>query len=166
MNETRLNRRDFLKVIGTAGASLVIGIYLGGCDNNDQLEIQEGPSDSQATAYAELPSDSYVIPNSYLTIDDTNKLTVTAFRSEMGQGIRTALAMMIADELDMPWENVRIEQAPADPAYGNQETGGSASISSSNLTVRQAGAAARWMLVQSAAQQWDVDAVNCKTETN
>jgi isoquinoline 1-oxidoreductase beta subunit len=164
MNETRLNRRDFLKVIGTAGASLVIGIYLGGCDNNDEPEIQAGPSDSQATAYAEIASDSYFIPNIYLTIDNTNKLIVTAFRSEMGQGIRTALAMMIADELDMPWENVRIEQAPADPAYGDQETGGSASIASSNLTVRLAGASARWMLIQSAVQQWNVEADSCITE--
>ena len=164
MNETRLNRRDFLKVIGTAGASLVIGIYLAGCDQKDEPEFQEGPSDSQATAYAELPSDSYFTPNIYLTIDRTNRLTVTAFRSEMGQGIRTALAMMIADELDMPWENVIIEQAPADPTYGDQVTGGSASISSSNLIVRQAGASARWMLIQSAAQQWDVEAVNCKTD--
>jgi CO/xanthine dehydrogenase Mo-binding subunit len=165
MDNTQLNRRDFLKVIGTAGASLMIGIYLGGCDNNDEPEIQEGPSDSQATAYAELSTDSYFIPNIYLTIDNTNKLTVTAFRSEMGQGIRTALAMMIADELDMPWENVIIEQAPADPSYGDQVTGGSASIASSNLTVRLAGASARWMLVQSAAQQWEVEAENCTTNS-
>jgi CO/xanthine dehydrogenase Mo-binding subunit len=83
----------------------------------------------------------------------------------MGQGIRTALAMMIADELDMPWENVIIEQAPADPSYGDQVTGGSASIASSNLTVRLAGASARWMLVQSAAQQWEVEAENCTTNS-
>lgn len=164
MNKTQLNRRDFLKVIGTAGASLVIGIHLGGCENEGESEIQEGPSTSQATAYAEMPSDTYFIPNIYLTIDNTNKLIVTAFRSEMGQGIRTALAMMIADELDMPWKNVVIEQAPADPAYGDQVTGGSASIATSNLTVRLAGASARWMLVQSAARQWDVDPVECSTE--
>ena len=72
-------------------------------------------------------------PDIYLKIDRNDILTVTAFRSEMGQGIRTALAMMIADELDMPWEKVVIEQAPADPAYGDQVTGGSASISTSQF---------------------------------
>lgn len=162
MIETKLNRRDFLKVMGTAGASLVIGIYLGGCD--EEAEIQEGPSSSQATAYAEMPPDTYFTPNIFLTIDNTNTLTVTAFRSEMGQGIRTALAMMIADELDMPWENVKIEQAPADPAYGDQVTGGSASIATSNLTVRLAGAAARMMLVKAASQQWEVNSDDCTTE--
>jgi len=164
MNETKLNRRDFLKVIGTAGASLVIGVYLGGCGNESETEIQEGPSSSQATAYADMPTDTYFTPNIYLTIDNTNKLTVTAFRSEMGQGIRTALAMLVADELDMPWENVVIEQAPADPAYGDQVTGGSASISTSNLKVRLAGSSARWMLVRAAAQQWDVNPDDCTTE--
>ncbi len=161
MTDPKLNRRDFLKVIGAASASLVIGVYLGGCD--DEAEIPEGPSSSQATAYADVPPDTYFTPNIYLTIDNTNTLTVTAFRSEMGQGIRTALAMMIADELDMPWENVRIEQAPADPAYGDQVTGGSASISSSNLIVRMAGASARMMLIRAAAQQWEVNPDDCTT---
>ena len=164
MNQTSLNRRDFLKVIGTAGASLVIGIYLGGCENEGDIEIQEGPSTSQATAYADTPPESYFTPNIYLSINHTDKLTVTAFRSEMGQGIRTALAMLIADELDMPWENVVIEQAPADPAYGDQVTGGSASIATNNLKVRLAGASARWMLIQAAAQQWVVDPAGCTTQ--
>lgn len=162
MTELKFNRRDFLKIMGTAGASLVIGIYLSGCD--DEAEIQAGPSASQATAYADIPPDTYFTPNIYLTIDNTNILTVTAFRSEMGQGIRTALAMMIADELDMPWENVKIEQAPADPAYGDQVTGGSASIATSNLTVRLAGSATRLMLIRAAAQQWEVPPDDCTTE--
>ena len=117
MNETRLNRRDFLKVIGTAGASLVIGIYLGGCNNDDETQNQLGPSDSQATAYAELPSDSYFIPNIHLTIDNTNKLTITAFRSEMGQGITTAIAMILADELEADWDRIELLQALGDERY-------------------------------------------------
>ncbi len=128
-----------------------------------RAEIPAGPSSSQATAYADLPPDTYFTPNIYLTVDNTNNLTVTAFRSEMGQGIRTALAMMIADELDMPWENVQIEQAPADPAYGDQVTGGSASISTSNLTVRLAGSSARLMLIRAAAQHWEVKPDDCTT---
>ena len=127
MSETSLNRRDFLKVLGTAGASLVIGIYLGGC-NEVETAPSEGSSDNQPTVTVALPADAFFAPNIYLTIDNTNQLTVTAFRSEMGQGVRTAIAMIIADELDVPWEQVKIEQAPADPAYGDQVTGGSASI--------------------------------------
>jgi isoquinoline 1-oxidoreductase beta subunit len=164
MNHAAINRRDFLKVIGTTGASLVIGIFLSGCNNEGELEIQAGPSNHQATANANIPSDSYFSPNIYLTIDHSNKLTVTAFRSEMGQGIRTALAMLVADELDMPWENVVIDQAPADPAYGDQVTGGSASISTNNLKVRLAGAEARWMLIQAAARLWEIDPAGCTTQ--
>lgn len=163
MSETRLNRRDFLKVIGTAGASLVVGIYLGGC--SEQAEITEGPSESQATAYANVPAETFFIPNIYLTIDNTDQLTVTAFRSEMGQGIRTAIAMIIADELDVLWEQVKIEQAPADPAYGNQVTGGSASIQNHYAIIRRAGAVAREMLKSAAAQQWNLDAADCATDS-
>ena len=159
MDNTRLNRRDFLKVIGTAGASFMIGIYLGGCDHNDEPEIQEGPSDSQATAYAALPSDSYFIPNIYLIIDNTSKLTVTAFRSEMGQGIHTSLATIIGEELDYNPENMTIEHAGAHAAYKKgisvtQLTGGSTSIATSWTPLREAGAAGRAMLLAAAAARW------------
>ena len=182
MTSSQINRRDFLKVLGTAGASLVIGVYLNGCDTAETPgtspsptsgtgepkestpdKIEEGPAPNQTSISLDLPEGTFE-PDIYLKIDSNNLLTVTAFRSEMGQGIRTALAMMIADELDMPWENVVIEQAPADPRYGNQATGGSASISSSNLTVRLAGAAARMMLIRAAAQAWGQNPDGCTTE--
>ena len=132
MTETRINRRDFLKVFGIGSASLVLGIYLNGCGPAPGSETTENPEASGGTAtITELPKGT-LAPDIYLKIDSNGILTVTAFRSEMGQGIRTALAMLIADELDMPWDQVQIEQAPADPAYGDQVTGGSASISSSN----------------------------------
>lgn len=164
MSETNLNRRDFLKVLGTAGASLVIGIYLGGC-NEVETAPSEGSSDNQPTVTVALPADAFFAPNIYLTIDNTNQLTVTAFRSEMGQGVRTAIAMIIADELDVPWEQVKIEQAPADPAYGDQVTGGSASIQNHFAILRRAGAQAREMLKTAAAQQWGVAATDCTTNS-
>jgi CO/xanthine dehydrogenase Mo-binding subunit len=170
MTETQINRRDFLKVLGTAGASLVIGIYLNGCDTAEIPEVDATPQTSagdaesgQISADLNLPEGT-LEPDIYIKIDSSGRLTVTAFRSEMGQGVRTAIAMMIADELDMPWENVHIEQAPADPAYGDQVTGGSASISTSNLTVRLAGSSARLMLVRAAAQHWKVNPEDCTTE--
>ena len=162
MTETKVNRRDFLKVIGTAGASLVIGIYLNGCDAALEATSAPGTSGGDATAPDDLPAGTFA-PDIYLRIDSEGILTVTAFRSEMGQGIRTALAMMIADELDLLWENVNIEQALADPAYGDQVTGGSASISSSHAIVRMAGASARRMLLKAAAQVWDIDPDTCST---
>ena len=103
-------------------------------------------------------------PNIYLKLDNDGILTVIAFRSEMGQGIRTALAMLVADEMDVDWGNVRIEQAPADLRYGDQSTGGSRSISSYYDDMRKAGAAARQMLVEAAAQAWGVKADECQTE--
>jgi isoquinoline 1-oxidoreductase beta subunit len=97
-------------------------------------------------------------------MDQNGILTIYAFRSDMGQGIRTAIAMLIAEELDVDWSSVRIEQAQTDSKYGDQLTGGSVSISRYYLGLRLAGATARQMLVEAAAGIWDVDVANCKTE--
>jgi isoquinoline 1-oxidoreductase beta subunit len=104
-------------------------------------------------------------PNLYLKLDQDGILTVTAFRSEMGQGIRTAIAMLVAEELDVAWDSVRIEQAPADSQYGDQLTGGSVSISTYYSGLLLAGAVARQMLLEAASQTWDVDPAQCQTET-
>jgi isoquinoline 1-oxidoreductase beta subunit len=112
----------------------------------------------------EPPPEFNWAPDIYLELDQNGILTVTAFRSEMGQGVRTALAMLVAEELDVEWSAVRIKQAPADRKYGNQVTGGSTSISTYYGVVRQAGATARQMLMNAAADAWDVDATQCKTE--
>ncbi|MBN1454443.1 MAG: xanthine dehydrogenase family protein molybdopterin-binding subunit [Anaerolineales bacterium] len=164
MNTRRLqlSRRDFLKLAGTTGASLVLAIYLDAC----------APASATPTIALVTPTDGTPAPrppfdwepNIYLRLDNNGILTVIVFRSEMGQGIRTALAMLVADELDIEWENVRIEQAPADSRYGDQSTGGSRSISSYYDDMRKAGAAARQMLVEAAAQVWGVKADRCQTE--
>lgn len=161
MTETRLNRRDFLKVMGTASGSLVLGIYLGGCSEPEVVQVTAMPS--EVPAPLELPQGT-LEPNIYLKLDLDGTVTVTAFRSEMGQGIRTAIAMILADELDTPWSSVRIEQAHADPNYGDQVTGGSASISSYFGTLRGAGAVAREMLKTAAAELWEINSQDCSTE--
>jgi isoquinoline 1-oxidoreductase beta subunit len=97
-------------------------------------------------------------------MDRDGILTIYAFRSEMGQGIRTAIAMLIAEELDVDWSSVRIEQAQTDRKYGDQLTGGSVSISNHYSILRSAGATARQMLVEAAAGAWDADPAGCKTE--
>jgi isoquinoline 1-oxidoreductase beta subunit len=110
----------------------------------------------------ELP-DGTLEPNIYLRIAGDGMITVTAFRSEMGQGVRTAIAMILAEELDANWDFIRIEQAPADRRYGNQVTGGSVSISGSFFDLRMAGAAIRQMLVNAAADVWGVNPNACTT---
>jgi isoquinoline 1-oxidoreductase subunit beta len=89
---------------------------------------------------------------------------LTVHRSEMGQGVRTALAMILAEELDVAWGSVRIEQAPANSAFGSQTTSGSGSVTGFYSTLRQAGAAARHLLVAAAAAAWGVAAEECRTE--
>jgi isoquinoline 1-oxidoreductase beta subunit len=156
----QLSRRDFLKLAGTTGASLVLAIYLDACAPATPEIALVTPTDSTPVPDSPFGWE----PNIYLKLDNEGILTVIAFRSEMGQGIRTALAMLVADEMDIDWENVRIEQALADSRYGDQVTGGSQSISSYYGNMRTAGATARQMLVEAAAQAWGVEAGGCQTE--
>lgn len=108
-------------------------------------------------------------PNAWLRITPDNKVTVVCGSAEMGQGVLTAIPMMVAEELDADWALVSVEQAPADAAYNNpmfgmQATGGSTTVRAHWTPVRQAGAAARQMLVAAAAKQWGVDASSLRTE--
>jgi len=160
MSAKPLKRRDFLKLVGSAGGGLILALYLESCTRPNLPDINL-PIDTRQDPASEPGS---LTPNIYLKIDSQGLLTVTAFRSEMGQGIRTALAMLVAEELDVAWENVRIEQATADRRYGDQQTGGSVSISSYYDALRAAGATARQMLLEAAAQAWGVNAKDCTTE--
>lgn len=180
MTQSRLNRRDFLKILGTTGTSLLVGIYLSGCDQDgtpdktwspiDTITPDEvktpgqilNPTDTVVPEY-DLPS-GILEPNIYLKIGADGTVTVTAFRSEMGQGVRTAIAMILAEELDADWDSIVIENAPADRAYGDQVTGGSASISGSYFELRIAGATVRQLLVNAAAAVWGVEPGVCTTE--
>ena len=145
MKTTRLSRRVFLKGAVVAGAGLTMGFDLAG--------------GRRALAQTEP-----FVPNAWIRITPDDIVTVIVGKSDMGQGVLTSMPMLIAEELEADWSKIRTEQAPAAPqVYGNpaiggmQLTGGSTSVRSSWLTLRQAGAAAKEMLVEAAARQWGVD---------
>jgi CO/xanthine dehydrogenase Mo-binding subunit len=114
------------------------------------------PSRGQAEA------DTAFSPNAYLTITPDGKITIVVARSEMGQGVRTSLPMILAEELEADWKQIAIEQAGAGTVFGDQTTGGSASVRTTWEPMRKAGAQAREMLITAAAQQWNVSPQACK----
>jgi isoquinoline 1-oxidoreductase beta subunit len=151
---TGINRRGFLKTGAAGAAGLVIGLYLPG-------RLEAFPASAASMPPASL--------NAWMLISTTDVVTIVIDKSEMGQGILTALCMMAAEELDCNWKTIRTEFAPAakeyfNPAFGMQGTGGSSSVRSSWDPMRKAGAAARDMLLQAAAAQWNVDKSTCRTE--
>ncbi len=149
---TGLTRREFFRIAGLAGAGLAVAIY---------LPQVSAPDLAQA---APPLADASWQPNIYAVLDTTGALTVKAFRTEMGQGISTALAMVFAEEMDADWSSVRIEHVGANRAYGDQMTVGSRSMTQYYQPLRQAGAAARQLLLLAAAQTWSVDPKACRTE--
>lgn len=177
--ELTINRREFLKVSTLAGAGLTIAFCLPGCQPTPTPTQEPTPAPeptvppvptatpeptAQPAPTATDEAANVFEPNIYLTIDHTGTVTIQAFRSEMGQGIRTAIAIIIAEELDAGWPAIRIQQVPADSAYGNQVTGGSMSVSDHYMRLRQAGATVRHMLMTAAAQRWGVERGSCRTE--
>lgn len=146
------SRRDFLKATAVAGVGLTIAVYLPACAPGEDAPV--------TTPFR---------PNAWVRVSTDNSVTLVVDRSEMGQGVYTALPMLLAEELDVPWSMVRIEPAPAGAEYNNsifpiQGTGGSTSVASAWTPLREAGARARVMLVAAAAQQWGVDPSECTTE--
>lgn len=103
-------------------------------------------------------------PNLWMSIASDGTVTIVAHRSEMGCGSRTALPLVLADELDADWSKVKIDQAIGDPKYGDQDTDGSHSVRSFFDQMRQVGAAGRAMLISAAAAQWNVSPKDCTTE--
>ena len=136
-----LSRRRFMQ----GGTALVLGAALPGLGRAAQA----------------AGADATFAPNVFLAIDAAGGVTITASRSEMGQGVRTALAQIVADELEADWNAVTVAQAVGDPVYGDQNTDGSQSIRLLYDTLREAGAAAREMLCEAAARQWNVPADEC-----
>jgi isoquinoline 1-oxidoreductase subunit beta len=145
------SRRDFLKTSALAGGGLLVGFVVPG-----------------AARLAHAAADFK--PNAFIRITPDNQVTVVCAQSEMGQGVLTAIPMLVAEELDADWSKIRVEQAPANPAYGNpafnglQATGGSASVRGFWEPMRKAGATARAMLIGAAADTWRVDRAECHTE--
>src|SRR5713101_1101423 len=148
-----VSRRRFLTGGIIAAGAIVLGVrYYHKLSPGDKL-----PHDTKAD-HATLH------PSVYLGIDPDGAVWIVASRSEMGTGIRTSLPVVVADELDADWKRVKIDQALGDPRYGDQNTDGSHSIRSFYDAMREAGATARFMLLQAAATQWGVPAAECETD--
>ncbi|AIE84300.1 xanthine dehydrogenase family protein molybdopterin-binding subunit [Fimbriimonas ginsengisoli] len=147
-----LSRRGLLKVVGGVGASFMLGSFATVACANPALMKDEKAG---RPVFA---------PNAYVKVDPDGSVTVTITRSDMGQGVRTSLAMLVAEEMDLDWTKVKVIQAGAGvPPIGGGGTGGSSSIRSMHRQLRQMGASARAMLVGAAAKQWGVDASTLKT---
>jgi CO/xanthine dehydrogenase Mo-binding subunit len=144
---TTLDRRDFVKLGAVAGAGLVIGIRL--------------PEKSRRAARPAAP----LRPNAFLRVDPDGSVTIWLGRADMGQGVRTSLPMIVADELDADWKRVTVQQADAHPTdYGRMMTVGSSSVRNGAwMPLRTAGAAAREMLVTAAATRLGVPASELTT---
>jgi isoquinoline 1-oxidoreductase beta subunit len=139
-----MERREFVHLLGTGG--LVLVVSLSGCRRL-----------SDSLRGAPKVATTSVTPAAYLRLDDTGTVTVICHRSEMGQGIRTSVAMIVADELDAEWSRVKVEQALGDEeTYGSQNTDGSRSIRDFYSALREAGATGRALLEAAAAKQWNV----------
>jgi isoquinoline 1-oxidoreductase subunit beta len=148
-----VSRRRFLTGGVIAAGALVLGVrYYSRPSSGDKL-----PRDTNAD-HATLH------PSIFLGIDPDGTVWIVASRSEMGTTSRTTLPLVVADELDADWKRVKIEQAIGDKRYGDQNTDGSHSIRSFYDTMRQAGATARFMLIQAAAKQWGVPGAECETD--
>ncbi|MGA3236652.1 MAG: xanthine dehydrogenase family protein molybdopterin-binding subunit [Bryobacteraceae bacterium] len=150
---TTFDRRGFLK---TAAGGLLLGFHL---SRGSKLSaavsdnVSDSVSDNKLNAWVHVGTDDYV--------------TLFIHKAEMGQGTVTSLSMLLAEELECDWNKIRTEFPGIDRAFGgNQGVVGSQSIRSSWQTLRQAGATAREMLIQAAAQKWGVDKTQCRAENN
>lgn len=147
----RITRRHFLKASVAATGGLLIGCDLQGSVGAEAVEADE------------------FAPNAWVRIDPDGQVTAIVASSEMGQGVMTAIPMLLAEELEADWSTIRAEFAPADPAYtnpliGQQLTGGSTAVRAYWQPVREAGAAARMMLIAAAAERWGVDEAACDAQ--
>ncbi|MBT8285361.1 MAG: molybdopterin-dependent oxidoreductase, partial [Flavobacteriaceae bacterium] len=146
--KTQYNRRSFIKVSAAAGGGMLIGFsWLNACKPNSPELAQGLP----------IPEEWYEI-NGYIKIGDTGLVTIYSPNPEIGQNVRTSMPMIVAEELDVPWEHVVVEQAPLNTGfYQNQFAGGSLSIRLSWNALRMAGATGRRMLLEAAAKEWGVE---------
>ena len=144
-----ISRREFLKRTGQAGGGLVLALsFTTAC----------GPAAGPGPA---AKADLAVAPNVYVNVRNDGIVEIYCHRSEMGQGIRTCLPQIIADEMDADWDRIELIQALGDEKYGDQNTDGSTSIRNQFDLLRNAGATAREMLIAAAAAEWGVPADEC-----
>ncbi|MEO0899136.1 MAG: molybdopterin cofactor-binding domain-containing protein [Bacteroidota bacterium] len=148
---TSLNRRNFLRISALAGGGLVIGFpAMVSCDNPAKKA-------EAATSWENV--------NAFLKIANNGEVTIKAPNPEIGQGVKTAMPMVVAEELDVPWEMVSVVQGELDTEnFKDQWAGGSQSIKRAWPRLRMAGASARYALVSAAAAEWQVPMEECSTE--
>ncbi|KGU86976.1 xanthine dehydrogenase family protein molybdopterin-binding subunit [Pseudomonas mediterranea] len=152
---SNLSRRGFLKGASATGV-LVLAASWG---------LPEAFAEEKKFGAEGMPHGAIDDPKVYVSIAADGSVTVICNRSEMGQGVRTSLSMVVADELDADWALVKVKQAPADEArFGNQDTDGSRSMRHWYEPMRRCGAAARTMLEQAAAAQWNVPVGECHAQ--
>ncbi|MCP9767533.1 xanthine dehydrogenase family protein molybdopterin-binding subunit [Lacihabitans sp. LS3-19] len=145
------NRRDFLKNMLLTSGALVVGFKTMAAENAQIIDLNSLGDE--------------LLSNAFLTIDSQNVITIFSPNPEIGQGIKTAFAVIVAEELDVDWEKVVVKQADLDTKrFERQLTGGSGAIKHSWERLRKAGAAGKYALVQAAAKKWNVSANSLKTE--
>ena len=142
-----LSRREFLQRLQAMGGLLLVA---------DGLRIAKA-ADAPKYGAAGMEHGTIDNPLVFVTVGDDGWVTIVAHRSEMGEGVRTGMPLIVADEMEADWNRVRVQQAPADEVkYGNQDTDGSRSTRHFIDPMRRCGAAARMMLEQAAALSWSV----------
>ena len=147
-----MKRRSFIQIGTTAAGGLLVGVVI----PNAARAASRADSANRSASPAKI--------GAFIEIDTNGVVTIAAKNPEIGTGTKTALPMIVAEELDVPWRQVRVAQAPLDPRFGGQFTGGSTGVSSNWEALRRAGAAARYALVHAAAARWGVDASACHTD--
>ncbi|GAB3219584.1 xanthine dehydrogenase family protein molybdopterin-binding subunit [Spirosoma arcticum] len=152
-------RRNFLKIAATAGGGLLLGFNW---TEAESATVAMGAVPNAVPGAAGTPAGF----NSYLSISPQGVITILSPNPEVGQGIKTAFPIIVAEELDADWKKVVVEQAPLDTKkFERQVAGGSGSIPHSWVRLRTAGATARQMLIGAAAKRWNVPAAECTTAT-
>jgi isoquinoline 1-oxidoreductase subunit beta len=145
--ESTISRRRFLKVSAITGGGMLLSFSM--------LDL---------TAEAKSLEDAAFTPNAYVRINADGTVVLMAPNPEIGQGVKTSLPMIIAEELCVDWKKIKVELAPLDSKYGNQTAGGSGAIRGRFAELRKVGATAREMLVTAAAQTWNVPKTECIAE--
>lgn len=147
MSHPSVSRRNFLRVSIIAGGGMLVGF--------SALSNSETGDNTETTPFS---------PNAYIKISPDGKITLMSPNPEIGQGVKTSLVMLIAEEMNVDWQTIDVEIAPLDAKYGSQTTGGSGAIRSRYAPLRQAGATAKAMLVAAAADTWGVAVADCYAE--
>ena len=159
--KTQHNRRSFLKLSSAAGGGMVLGFsWLAGC----KPAATENISLPSVIKEIEIPKEWFDF-NAFLKIGENGIVTILSPNPEIGQNVKTSMPMLVAEELDVDWDNVIVEQAPLDTKkYTRQLAGGSQSIAKGWDSLRMAGATARRLLIEAAAKKWNVSADEITTE--